>query len=176
MELGDKCLDMTGRLHPSSPPPGLEGGRYIQIAFSGSGQYYNKGYITIEVFDNVSDAQSHYADTQISHDNGITITPTNDVPYAPSGFSSSQQAQCRTDAVSAGAGSGATGYSACQVQWGNVVVFGNTIYDATQADPQPGSADNDMALTLAKSALLFIGQLMDGNSGEASLGASKGHR
>ena len=143
-------------------PQGLEGGHYIQIEFSGSGQYYSSGTskIGIEIFDNVQDARSRYDKIRGLLELGAMFTQTVNEPYSPSGFSATQQAQCLTSAASAESGSPASGHSTCFVQWGDVVVIADTADYATQANPQPKSADSDMAITLATSGLLFVGQLV----------------
>jgi len=81
-------------------------------------------------------------------------------PYSPSGFSAIQQAQCLTFAASPDSGSPASGHSSCFVQWGDVVVVGDTADYATQAIPHPKSADCNMAIALAMSGLLFVGQIL----------------
>jgi len=143
-----------------SPPPGLEEDHYIDIIFSGSAAHYNTSYININVFDNARDARSHYDKPIFLNSSGLRITQTYDVLSAPSGFSATQQARCYTYAVSSESGDVSQGLSACFVQWGDVVVSAGTKLNATQADPNPESADNSMAITLALSGLLFVGQTL----------------
>ncbi len=40
------------------------------------------------------------------------------------------------------------------------MIIGQTVDFATQASPQPKSADSNMAITLATSGLLFVGQFL----------------
>ena len=154
----------AGLSHPKTtfpsfpnPPPGLEEDHYIDVAFSGSGPDYSISYINVEVFDNTKDAQSHYNSPTFVNAGGIKITQTYNV-LAPSGFASSQQVRCSTYALSAGAGDAAAGVSTCDVQWGDVVILATTQQNATAADPRPAIADNDLAVILAMSGVLFVGQ------------------
>jgi hypothetical protein len=142
----------------TTSPPGLEDGRYIDIRFTGSGADYNSSYINLDVFDNAQDAQSHYDSSPVFVGaSGHAITQTYRVFSAPSGFNSPQQARCTTYAVSAASGGSAEGLSVCYVLWGDVVIAAGTGLYATAADPSPGVADNDMAITLARAALLLVG-------------------
>ncbi len=143
----------------TSPPPGLEEGHYIEITFSGSGADYSTSYINIDVFDNAQDAQAHYDSPPIfTGANGVSNTQTYDVLSTPSGFPAPLKARCRTYAVSASSNSTAEGLSSCFVLWGDVVIAAGTGQHATGSDSSPGVADNNMTITLARAALLFIAQ------------------
>ena len=140
--------------------PGLMGSnRRIAIDFQGTGPDYTFSYESIYVFDTAQHAQAWFSTNLEPEDPaGKTDTRTNHVPFPPSGFPSSQQAQCNTYSQPAVLGQPAAGLSVCYVVWGNVVVTGGTRMSATASNREPVAADSNMALTMARAALLRIGQ------------------
>jgi len=128
----------------------------IRVSFQVSGPAdYNSGWIEFWVFDNAQDAESWFNSGLHPTFLGKADTPTNRLPFLPSGFSTSQPERCNT--YSNAAGTPAGGVSLCYVQWGNVVVDGETGAGGTPGT-RPGTGDINMALVLTWAALLRIGQ------------------
>jgi Protein kinase domain len=119
----------------------------VRQGFSGSGAGYTGAEIAFYVFDSAQDAQKFFYVDWIPYEGGKPDVQTGNT-VDPSGFTSSQQAECDTFTVAATR----TGISECYAQWGDVVVEGLTSDTRT-----PGSASLNMALTLVRSGLLSIG-------------------
>ena len=148
----------TVRTAQNRAAPGLmDDNDRIEIDFQGSGPDY--AIIDFFVFDTAQHAQS-WATPGLYPDNpaGKADTQTNLLPFPPSGFSSSLQAQCNTYSQPAVLGDLAQGVSACYFQWGNVVAEGLSKENATPVNREPSAADSNMALTLAWAALLRVDQ------------------
>jgi len=135
--------------------PGLVRNEVIRLTFTGSGSDYTSTHMWFFVFDTAQDAQSWFNNDLHPVDNGQAEIPTG-VSFSPSGFSPSQHAQCNN--YKQPSGDVAQGTSACFVEWGDVVVAVQTDESATLANPKPQAADLNLALTLARSALLRVGQ------------------
>jgi len=133
---------------------GLEEGKVIQVSFLGSGPDFTGVSMWIQVFDTPQDAQSYFGPGLGPVTGGIVETPTNEIPFPPSGFSSSQQVRCNTYTTPQRP---PVGDSTCVAQWGDVVVWGNSWGNASPANPKPTAADTNMAITLVRSALLRVG-------------------
>jgi hypothetical protein len=145
----------------SASVPGLAAANRIEINFLGAGADYTSSWINFWIFDNVSDAKSWFGIGLKPEDAaGKLDTPTNHVPFQLSGFSPDQQEQCNTYSQPALQGNPARGVSACFAQWGDVVVEGATGEDAAPGNTKTGAADSNMALTLARAALLRVGQII----------------
>ena len=127
----------------------------IRVDFQGSGPDYNYSWIEFFVFDNAQHAQSWLSQVQPFY-SGKFETPTNGLPFPPSGFSTSQTERC--NAYSNAAGTPAGGTSVCYVQWGDVVVGGNTGAGGKLGNREPGTGDINMALVLTWAALLRVAQ------------------
>jgi hypothetical protein len=143
-----------------NPEPGLIGpNKRIAIVFRSLEPDHTFRYEEIFVFDTAQHAQSWF-DGSIKPEDpaGKTDTPTNHVPFPPSGFSSSQQIQCNTYSQPAVKGYPAKGVSGCYVLWGNVVLDGKTRISATAGNRAPGAADSNMGLALTRVALLRVSQ------------------
>ena len=136
----------------SQSPLGLLTGEAINVRFSGSGTDYSSSNVAFFVFDSAQDAQSWFSTGLRPYNLGKPDTPTGNTVF-PSGFSTDQQAQCRSYSQAAVPATPAQGVSACYVQWGDVVVEG-----ITKNSLNVSSADMNMAVTLARSGLLSIAQ------------------
>lgn len=155
-------LTTAVRQAPKYMPSGLEQGKFIRVSFSGSGPDFDSSRISFYVFDTVQDAQSWFGTGNITpiYDNGTRLaTPTDELPFPTSGFSSSEDARCNTYSEAAVGGFSAEGVSHCSVLWGDIVVSGVTEKAAFQG-PGPSTADSNMAVTLAHSALLRLVQVL----------------
>ncbi len=129
---------------------GLVENKYIYVGFNGP------DYLDFEVFyvfSNPEQASSWFAVLDPEDPTGVYDRPTG--THIPSGFSSSQQARCGTWSQRAVPGWPALGVSECFVQWGDVVIVGGS---KTKSSLSHGNAD--LALTLARSGLLRIAQVI----------------
>ena len=146
-------LPRVGYYKNSQSPPGLLLGDLTSVAFSGSGTAGN--YIQFFVFASAQNAESWFSTGLGPLNPAGRLDPRTGNLVFPSGFSSSQQAQCGTYSQAAAAASPAQRITECFVLWGNVVVDGKI--NATQ---DVSTANMNMALTLARSGLFRIGQVI----------------
>jgi hypothetical protein len=131
-------------------PPGLVRGSFIEVTFKGP-DYLD--FISFFVFDKSQQAHSWFGTGLNTVDPTGNLNKPTGKDTTPSGFSSSQLAQCGTWSQPAVEGTPAQGVSACYIQWGNVVIGGES--DITSNLTR---GNTDLALAMARSATLRLAQ------------------
>jgi TIR domain len=126
----------------STSPAGLFDGSRIQIAMRGPDDL---DYISFFVFGSAQEAESFFA-SNLSP-TGFTRTGTTDSTGFP------QQAQCGTFDRTASKTLGAATTASCYVLWGNVIVQGATQTNAITTIP-----DDNLAVTLARMGIIYLGE------------------
>ena len=107
------------------------------------------------IFDNANHASTWFSnDLRPVDSSGHVDVQRGSLSY-PSGFSSSQQAQCGNYYQPGHGSNPAWNVSSCVVQWGNVVIF-----TRSQVPVNKGKGDINRALALARSGVLRIAQVI----------------
>jgi TIR domain len=107
------------------------------------------------IFDNANHASKWFSNDLRPVDSSGHIDVQRGSLSYPSGFSSSQQAQCGNYYQPGHGGNPAWNVSSCVVQWGNVVIF-----TRSQLPVNKGKGDINRAVALARSGVLRIAQVI----------------
>lgn len=137
----------------SETPPGLLLGDRTSVTFSGSGTDGNSAQFF--VFASAQEAQSWFSEGIGPLNSAGRLDKRIGNLIFPSGFPSSRQAQCGTYSQAAEGATPAQRITECIVLWGDVVVIGKN-----DTSKSASTANVNMALTLAWSGLLRIGQVI----------------
>jgi hypothetical protein len=117
--------------------------------------YDNENYLFFYIFDNAQHASTWFSHGVIPvDDSGHLDAQKGDLSH-PSGFSSSQRAQCGYYYQPGTGHNSAWSVSSCAVLWGNVVIF-----TRSQVPVNKGKGDINLALALARSGVLRITQVI----------------
>jgi hypothetical protein len=157
LELGSDVTVTTSVADPS--PPGLFQRKRITVASAASGSDFSNNFMFFYVFNTAGDALSWFQSGLHPGDkDGNPYISTSGITF-PSGFSAQQQIRCG-NYMHPGAHSGpAAGFTICYTLWGNVVIESVSALVANQQNSEPGSADANIPISLARSALLRIEQV-----------------